>query len=54
MCFPLYLCTYFEARIGDSAKNVFHLNPTNIVFNAKHLIGCKMDGPELQYDIKHW
>jgi len=54
MCFPLYLCAYFEARIGDLAKNAFHSNPTNAVFDAKRLIGRKMDGPELQHDIKHW
>jgi molecular chaperone DnaK (HSP70) len=42
-----------EARIGNSAKNAFHSNPTNTVFDAKHLIGRKMDDPETQRNIKH-
>jgi molecular chaperone DnaK (HSP70) len=53
---PLLLSThsYSEASIGDSAKNAFHTNPTNTVFDAKRLIGRKMEEPELQRDIKHW
>jgi molecular chaperone DnaK (HSP70) len=45
---------YVESRIGDSAKNAFHSNPTNTVFDAKRLIGRKMEEPELQRDMKHW
>ena len=45
---------YPETRIGDSAKNAFHSNPTNTVFDAKRLIGRKIEEPELQRDIKHW
>lgn len=41
-------------RIGDSAKNAFHSNPENTVFDAKRLIGRKMDEPEIKRDIKHW
>jgi endoplasmic reticulum chaperone BiP len=47
-------CPYAEARIGDSAKNAFHSNPTNTVFDAKRLIGRKIEEPELQRDMKHW
>ncbi|KAI0297012.1 heat shock protein 70 [Multifurca ochricompacta] len=43
-----------ERLIGDSAKNAFHSNPTNTVFDAKRLIGRKIDEPELQRDFKHW
>lgn len=52
--FPLSLRPYPEARIGDSAKNAFHTNPTNTVFDAKRLIGRKIEEPELQRDLKHW
>ena len=45
---------YPETRIGDSAKNAFHSNPTNTVFDAKRLIGRKIQEPELQRDMKHW
>jgi molecular chaperone DnaK (HSP70) len=45
---------YPETRIGDSAKNAFHSNPTNTVFDAKRLIGRKIAEPDLQRDIKHW
>jgi molecular chaperone DnaK (HSP70) len=47
-------CAYPETRIGDSAKNAFHSNPTNTVFDVKRLIGRKIEEPELQRDIKHW
>ncbi|KAI9451252.1 heat shock protein 70 [Lactarius psammicola] len=43
-----------ERLIGDSAKNAFHSNPTNTVFDAKRLIGRKIGEPDLQRDIKHW
>ena len=41
-------------RIGDSAKNAFHSNPENTVFDAKRLIGRKADDPEVKRDMKHW
>ena len=47
------MCTLF-ARIGDSAKNAFHSNPTNTVFDAKRLIGRKMHDDDLKRDMKHW
>ena len=40
--------------VGDSAKNAFHSNPENTVFDAKRLIGRKYDDPEVQRDMKHW
>lgn len=40
--------------VGDSAKNAFHSNPENTVFDAKRLIGRKFDDPEVQRDRKHW
>lgn len=40
--------------VGDSAKNILHSNPKNTVFDAKRLIGRKMDDNELKRDIKHW
>ncbi|EGO02855.1 hypothetical protein SERLA73DRAFT_176280 [Serpula lacrymans var. lacrymans S7.3] len=43
-----------ERLVGDSAKNAFHSNPTNTVFDAKRLIGRKFDDTELKRDVKHW
>ncbi|OAX43214.1 heat shock protein 70 [Rhizopogon vinicolor AM-OR11-026] len=43
-----------ERLVGDSAKNAFHSNPKNTVFDAKRLIGRKMDDLELKRDMKHW
>ncbi|KAM5531093.1 hypothetical protein V8D89_015258 [Ganoderma adspersum] len=43
-----------ERLIGDSAKNAFHSNPQNTIFDAKRLIGRKFDDPDLQKDMKHW
>ncbi|KAL4062616.1 heat shock protein 70 family [Scleroderma yunnanense] len=43
-----------ERLVGDSAKNAFHSNPKNTVFDAKRLIGRKFDEPEVQRDTKHW
>ena len=38
-------------RIGDSAKDSFHSNPKNTVFDAKRLIGRTMK--EVKRDLKH-
>jgi molecular chaperone DnaK (HSP70) len=46
--------TPFPASVGDSAKNAFHSNPENTVFDTKRLIGRKMDDPEIVRDMKHW
>ncbi|THH11508.1 hypothetical protein EW146_g8019 [Bondarzewia mesenterica] len=43
-----------ERLIGDSAKNAFHSNPENTVFDAKRLIGRKAGDPETKRDMKHW
>ncbi|TCD62823.1 ATPase with role in protein import into the ER [Steccherinum ochraceum] len=43
-----------ERLVGDSAKNAYHSNPENTVFDAKRLIGRKMDDPEIKRDQKHW
>ncbi|PIL25879.1 transporter [Ganoderma sinense ZZ0214-1] len=43
-----------ERLVGDSAKNAFHSNPENTVFDAKRLIGRKAEDPEIQRDMKHW
>lgn len=43
-----------ERLIGDAAKNQAAMNPSNTVFDAKRLIGRKMDDPETQNDIKHF
>ncbi|TFK25540.1 heat shock protein [Coprinopsis marcescibilis] len=43
-----------ERLIGEAAKQQFHSNPKNTVFDAKRLIGRKLSEPEVQKDIKHW
>ena len=40
-------------RVGDSAKNAFHSNPANTVFDAKRLIGRKFNDNEVQRDRKY-
>jgi heat shock protein 5 len=41
-------------RTGDSAKNAYHTNPKNTVFDAKRLIGRKGDDADIKRDMKHW
>ncbi|THH07204.1 hypothetical protein EW145_g3548 [Phellinidium pouzarii] len=43
-----------ERLVGDSAKNAFHSNPENTVFDAKRLIGRKFDDPDVKRDMRHW
>ncbi|KAI0087608.1 Hsp70 protein-domain-containing protein [Irpex rosettiformis] len=43
-----------ERLVGDAAKNAYHGNPENTVFDAKRLIGRKIDDPEIVWDQKHW
>ncbi|EKX46257.1 heat shock protein 70 [Guillardia theta CCMP2712] len=43
-----------ERLIGDAAKNQAAMNPHNTIFDAKRLIGRKMDDPALQNDLKHF
>ena len=46
--------TETERLIGDAAKNQAAMNPSNTVFDAKRLIGRKMDDPSVQGDVKHF
>ncbi|KAG8791223.1 ATPase with role in protein import into the ER [Ceratobasidium sp. 428] len=43
-----------ERLIGDPAKHVFHTIPSQIIFDAKRLIGRDFEDPQLQEDIRHW
>lgn len=43
-----------ERLVGDSAKNAYASNPSNTVFDAKRLIGRKMDDQDIARDIRHW
>ncbi|KAI0789162.1 heat shock protein 70 [Abortiporus biennis] len=43
-----------ERLVGDAAKNAYSSNPENTVFDAKRLIGRKVDDPEVKRDQKHW
>uniref|UniRef100_A0A8C6MQ03 Heat shock cognate 71 kDa protein n=1 Tax=Mus spicilegus TaxID=10103 RepID=A0A8C6MQ03_MUSSI len=43
-----------ERLIGNAAKNQVAMNPTNTVFDAKHLIGHRFDDAVVQSDMKHW
>lgn len=54
--FPFNLCCSYEysaCSIGDSAKNAFHTNPKNTVFDAKRLIGRKMNEAAVKRDLEH-
>lgn len=43
-----------ERLIGDPAKAQSSLNAQNTIFDAKRLIGRKVDDPSLSIDLKHW
>jgi endoplasmic reticulum chaperone BiP len=43
-----------KCSVGDAAKNAYHSNPENTVFDAKRLIGRKVDDPEIKRDQVHW
>lgn len=52
---PSYVAfTETERLIGDAAKNQVAMNPTNTIFDAKRLIGRKIEDPVVQADMKHW
>uniref|UniRef100_A0A8I3W5M8 Heat shock cognate 71 kDa protein n=1 Tax=Callithrix jacchus TaxID=9483 RepID=A0A8I3W5M8_CALJA len=52
---PSYVTfTDTEQLIGDAAKNQVAMNPTNTVFDAKRLIGCRFEDAIVQSDMKHW
>ena len=43
-----------ERLIGEPAKNQASVNSENTVFDAKRLIGRKINDTTVQQDIKHW
>jgi L1 cell adhesion molecule like protein len=43
-----------ERLVGDAAKNLAASNTRNTVFDAKRLIGRKIDDAVVQADMKHW
>jgi len=43
-----------ERIIGDAAKNQVAMNPFNTVFDAKRLIGRKVDDLVVQHDMRLW
>uniref|UniRef100_A0A2K5QZ45 Heat shock protein family A (Hsp70) member 8 n=1 Tax=Cebus imitator TaxID=2715852 RepID=A0A2K5QZ45_CEBIM len=52
---PSYVAfTDTEQLIGDATKNQVAMNPTNTVFDAKHLIGRRFDDAVVQSNMKHW
>ena len=52
---PSYVAfTETERLIGDAAKNQASMNPTNTIFDAKRLIGRKVEDSELQKDLSHY
>jgi heat shock protein 1/8 len=52
---PSYVAFTDEERlIGDAAKNQAAANPTNTVFDAKRLIGRRINDATVQRDMKHW
>ena len=52
---PSYVAfTDTERFIGDAARNQIAMNVTNIVFDAKRMIGRRFSDPTIQNDMKHW
>jgi L1 cell adhesion molecule like protein len=52
---PSYVAfTESDRLIGDGAKNQAAQNPKNTVFDAKRLIGRKIDDSVVQKDMQHW
>ncbi|CAB4288878.1 unnamed protein product [Prunus armeniaca] len=52
---PSYVAfTDTERLIGDAAKTQVAMNPQNIIFEAKHLIGWRFSDPSVQSDMKLW
>ncbi len=52
---PSYVAfTDAERLIGDAAKNQVSMNPENTIFDAKRLIGRKIDDTTIQADMQHW
>ncbi|XP_074087678.1 heat shock cognate 71 kDa protein-like [Macrotis lagotis] len=52
---PSYVAfTDTEGLIGDAAKNQVTMNPTNTLFDPKHLIGGRFHDAIVQSDMRHW
>jgi len=52
---PSYVAfTDNERLIGEAAKNQVAMNPENTVFDAKRLIGRRMEESCVAADMKHW
>ena len=52
---PSYVAfTESERLVGDAAKNQVAMNPANTVFDAKRLIGRRIDDPVVVEDVKSW
>jgi L1 cell adhesion molecule like protein len=52
---PSYVAfTDTDRLIGDAAKNQAAQNPKNTIFDAKRLIGRRIDDQVVQNDIAHW
>ncbi|KAL4844777.1 hypothetical protein H8958_019316 [Nasalis larvatus] len=52
---PSYVTfTDTERLIGDASMNQVAMNPTNTIFDAKHLFGRRFDDAVVQSDMKHW
>jgi len=52
---PSYVAfTDTERLIGDAAKNQASANPKNTIFDAKRLIGRKIDDAAVKADMEHW
>ncbi|KAJ7622674.1 heat shock protein 70, partial [Mycena polygramma] len=43
-----------ERLNGDAAKNLVAMNPTDTVFDAKRLVGCKFEDSKVQADMEHF
>ena len=52
---PSYVAfTDAERLIGDAAKNQAAMNPQQTIYDAKRLIGRKINDDVVQQDMKHW
>ena len=40
--------------VGDAAKNLMAINPSNTVFSVKRLIGRNFEDPIVQNDMRLW
>ncbi|KAF3824569.1 hypothetical protein GH733_008854 [Mirounga leonina] len=49
-----YVSFETEQLIGDAAKNQVAMSPTDTVFDAEYLIGCRLDNAVVQSDMEHW